>query len=261
MNRFEKVFADRSHKALIAFVTIGYPSVAATLKIVPKLVEHGCDIIELGIPFSDPLADGATIQEASYLALKQGITPDECLRVAARLRPKVESPLVFLTYYNPILARGPERFCREAAAAGIDGFIIPDLPPQEAEDLEKHGCREGVNIIYMLAPNSPDYRIKIAAERASGFLYLVSLTGVTGARASLSHDLENFVRRVRQLTDKPLCVGFGISNAEQAKRVARIADGVIVGSRLVQLMKAGNNEKLLAWIDELRRALDEAGNL
>ncbi|MBI4330205.1 MAG: tryptophan synthase subunit alpha [Chloroflexi bacterium] len=256
MNRFEKVFARPGHKALVAFVTIGYPSVATTLETVPKLVEHGCDIIELGIPFSDPLADGATLQEASYLALKQGVNPDECFRVAAQLRPKVEAPLVFLTYYNPVLARGQEKFCRDAAAAGIDGFIIPDLPPQEAEDLEAHGCREGVSLIYMLAPNSPDYRIKIAAERGSGFLYLVSLTGVTGARSALPKDLEDFVARVRKITPRPLCVGFGISTPDQARRVARIADGVIVGSRLVQLMKEGDERKLLSWIDEMRAALD-----
>ncbi len=256
MNRFEKTFANRNHKALIAFVTVGYPSLQATLETVPKLVAHGCDIIELGIPFSDPLADGATLQEASFHALQQGVTPGDCLKVAAQLRRKVQVPIVFLTYYNPILAYGPEAFCRESAEAGIDGFIIPDLPPQEAEDLDARACKEGMNLIYMIAPNSPDYRIKMAAERASGFLYLVSLTGVTGARTSLSADLEGFVGRVRKLTGKPLCVGFGISTPEQARQVARVADGVIVGSRLVQLMKEKDDRKLLTLIDEMRKAID-----
>ncbi len=262
MSRFEKVFADPNHKALVAFVTVGFPSVAATLDIVPRLVEHGCDIIELGIPFSDPLADGATIQEASYQALKNGVTPLECLHVAVQLRRKLEIPLVFLTYYNPILAQGTKNFCREAAAVGIDGFIIPDLPRQEAEEEEMgtHSSREGLSLIYMIAPNSPDYRIKMAADKAGAFLYLISLTGVTGARTSLAGDLEDFVERVRKLTGKPLCVGFGISTAEQAKRVAQVADGVIVGSRLVQLMKEGNNQKLLSWVDEMRAALNEAEN-
>lgn len=259
MNRFEKVFANPKRKALVAFVTAGYPSMEATLDIVPKLVEHGCDIIELGIPFSDPLADGATLQEASFLALQRGVTPPECIRAAAQLRKKVQAPIVFLTYYNPVLAAGLENFCRESAGAGVDGFIIPDLPPQEAEELDQYASPAGLSLIYMIAPNSPDYRIKMAAEKASGFLYLVSLTGVTGARTSLPKDLEDFVTRVRKLTHTPLCVGFGISTAEQAKRVARIADGVIVGSRLVQLMKEGDEKKLLGWIDELRAALDSVG--
>ncbi len=256
MNRFEKVFADPRHKALVGFLTVGYPTVAATLEAVPILAEHGCDIIELGIPFSDPLADGATLQNASDLALGQGVTPAECLSVAAQLRRKVDVPLAFLTYYNPVLAFGLKRFCQEAAAAGVDGLLIPDLPPQEAEELEGMAEAEGLATIYMLAPNSPDYRIKIVAERSRGFIYLVSLTGVTGTREALPQDLERFVARVRQRTAKPLCVGFGISNADQAERVGRIADGVIVGSRLVQLLDEKDPRKLVSWIDGIRRALD-----
>lgn len=256
MNRFEKVFADHRHKVLVAFLTIGYPTAATTLETVPLLVKHGCDIIELGIPFSDPLADGATLQNASYQALQQGITPGECLRVAAQLRHKVDVPLVFLTYYNPVLAFGQDKFCREAKAAGVDGLLIPDLPPQEAEALETITAAEGLALIYMLAPNSPDYRIGLVAQRSSGFIYLVSLTGVTGAREDLPRDLEKFVARVRQKTAKPLCVGFGISNTEQAKRVGEIADGVIVGSRLVQLLDGKDPQKLISWIDSIRQAMD-----
>lgn len=256
MSRLSEVFARPNHKALLAFVTIGYPSIEATLETVPRLVEHGCDIIELGIPFSDPLADGATIQEASFQALQRGVTPGDCLSVAAQLRKEVQAPLLFLTYYNPILAFGQQRFCSRAMAAGIDGFIIPDLPPQEADHLDAQACKEGMSLIYMIAPNSPDYRIRMAAERGSEFLYLVSLTGVTGARTSAPEGLEEFVGRVRKLTGKPLCVGFGISTPEQARQVARVADGVIVGSRLVQLMKEGDSQKLLTWIDDLRAGLD-----
>ena len=196
MNRLEKVFQVQNYKALIPFLTIGYPSINSTMEMVPLLVQHGCDIIELGIPFSDPLADGATIQESSYLALKQGVTPKECIEVAARLRQKVEAPIVFLSYYNPVLAMGLKKFCHDAASAGVDGLLIPDLPCHEGEELETIAAEEGLGIIYMLAPNSPGYRIDMVADRSSGFIYLVSLSGVTGVRDALPPDLEKFVGRL-----------------------------------------------------------------
>lgn len=256
MNRLEKVLTNRQHKALVTFITVGYPTLAATLNIVPALAEHGCDIIELGIPFSDPLADGATIQEASYAALKGGVTPGICLETAAKLRVKTDVPIIFMTYYNPVLHQGLKSFCKASAKAGVDGFIIPDLPPQEGEELLAAASACGLKINYMLAPNSPEYRIKLVSEKTTGFIYLVSLLGVTGARDSLPQELEGFVHRVRAKTTKPLYVGFGISNPEQAKRVAQIADGVIVGSRLIQLIKEHNISHTLKWVDEMRRALD-----
>jgi len=258
LSRIESVFKQPGHKALIAYVTVGYPSIEATLKVVPKLAKSGCDIIELGIPFSDPLADGVTIQQASFKALQNGVSPKICLDVAKELRSKVETPLVFMGYFNPIFSYGVEKFCIACAKSGIDGLIIPDLPPEESTQLDTSTRKCGIDLIYLLAPTSPPERLKLVAERSRGFVYLVSVTGVTGARGKLPTDLEAFVARVRKVTDKPLCVGFGIATGEQARRVARIADGGIVGSRIIQLMEADASlAKVTAFAGELRRALDE----
>jgi tryptophan synthase alpha chain len=240
MSRIASVFALPGRKALIAYVTVGYPSIEATLKIVPILASNGCDIIELGIPFSDPLADGVTIQKASYQALQQGVTPETCLEVAQRLRQQVDLPLTFMTYYNPVLAYGLEAFCLACSQAGVDGLIVPDLPPEEGEELQSAARGQMLDLIYLLAPSSTAERISQVAKKSSGFIYLVSLTGVTGPRENLPEGLEDFVHLVRQKASQPLCVGFGISTPEQAQRAARVADGIIVGSRLIQLMEEEN---------------------
>lgn len=257
MSRISNVFQP-GHKALIAYITAGYPGLEATLETVPLLAAAGCDIIELGIPFSDPLADGATIQKASFVALQNGVTPQACLDTAAKISGSIEIPLVLMSYYNPIFSYGLERFCRECVRSGVDGVIIPDLPPDEGAALEGFACREEVDLIYMLAPTSPLSRVRLVAERSRGFIYLVSVAGVTGARRELPPDLAGFVARVRQAARQPLCVGFGISTPEQAGEVARIADGVIVGSRLVQFMEAGDTKGLTDFVKALRLALDEA---
>ena len=246
------------HKSLISYVTVGYPSLEATLEVVPLLARCGCDIVELGIPFSDPLADGVTIQNASFRALQQGITPQICLEVAGQLSQKVDIPLVFMTYFNPVFSYGLEEFCRACRRSGIDGLIIPDLPPEEGSALEAITQKQELDLIYLLAPTSPAERLRLVAERSRGFIYLVSVTGVTGTRDRLPADLEAFVNRVRQVATQPLCVGFGISTPEQAKRVARIADGVIVGSRLIQLMEAEGDfiPRVTTFIKGLRRSLD-----
>ncbi|MBI2829825.1 MAG: tryptophan synthase subunit alpha [Chloroflexi bacterium] len=259
MSRLADVFNRPGHKALIPYVTVGYPSIEATLKIVPLLAECGCDIVELGIPFSDPLADGVTIQNASFQALQNGVTPEICLEVASQLRQKVTIPLVFMTYFNPVFNYGLEKFCRAARNSGIDGLIIPDMPPEEGSELEALTRKQGLDLIYLLAPTSPEERIRMVAEKSRGFIYLVSVTGVTGARSKLPPDLEEFIVKVRQLARQPLCIGFGISTPEQAKRVARLADGVIVGSRLIQLMEAEGDfvSKVRNFVTSLRHALDE----
>jgi tryptophan synthase alpha chain len=257
MSRIDEVFRP-GHKALIGYVTVGYPSIEATLKVVPLLAESGCDIVELGIPFSDPLADGTTIQQASYHALQNGVTPKLCLEVADELNQLTDVPLVFMGYYNPVLHYGAEAFCRDCAAAGVGGLIIPDLPPEEGDQLEALTAKHGLDLIYLLAPTSTPQRIRLVAEKSRGFIYLVSVTGVTGARASLPADLEAFTGRVRATADQPLCLGFGISTPQQAQQVARLADGVIVGSRIIQLMD--ENDSLSAvgdFIGELRRAIDD----
>jgi tryptophan synthase alpha chain len=257
MSRIAKAFSRPSGKALIAYVTVGYPSLEATFSVVPLLAASGCDLVELGIPFSDPLADGVTIQKASFQALQNGVTPAVCLDVAKRLTERVDVPLVFMTYYNPILHYGHERFCRDCAKAMIDGLIIPDLPPDESQALEALTQKNGLDLVYILAPTSTDERIRLAAGRSRGYVYLASVAGVTGARDELPPGLDEFAARVRSATSLPLCVGFGISNARQAGQVARIADGVIVGSRIVNLMSEGSTAGLQGFIRELRSAIDQ----
>jgi len=229
------------------------------LEVVPLLARCGCDIVELGIPFSDPLADGVTIQTSSFRALQNGITPQICLEVARQLSQRVDIPLVFMTYFNPVFSYGLEDFCRACTRSGVDGLIVPDLPPEEGSELEAVTRRQGLDLIYLLAPTSTEARIRLVAERSQGFVYLVSVTGITGARDRLPADLEAFVAKVRKVATQPLCVGFGISAPEQAKRVARIADGVIVGSRLIQIMEAEDNfiSPVSNFIEGLRHALDE----
>lgn len=257
MSRLPAVFDASNRTALVGYVTVGYPSVEATLEVVPRLVASGCDIIELGIPFSDPLADGATIQKASHHALENGVTPVVCLEIAAQLSRRVDVPLVFMSYYNPILQWGADRFCDACRESGVSGLIVPDLPPDESEELGVAARSREVDLICLVARTATTRRIERAAEQASGFLYLVSLTGVTGAREGLSEGLEDFVERVREVTKLPLCVGFGISTPEQAARVVRIADGVIIGSRILALMEADPSLSAVSrFIASVRFALD-----
>ena len=256
MSEIKDIFNQPGYKALITYLTVGYPSIETTLEMVPAIAASGCDLVELGIPFSDPLADGTTIQNASYQALKQGVTPELCLKVASKLRAKVDIPLVFMTYYNPVLSYGLNAFCTDCAVAGISGLIIPDLPPEEGKELERISRKHGLDLIYLLAPTSTEERIDMVAARSRGFIYLVSMTGVTGSRDKLPQALESFVSKVRQRTSLPLCVGFGISNPTQARRVAKVADGVIVGSRLMQLLEEKDApSKVRTFVRSLRKAL------
>jgi len=258
MSKIASAFSQPGHKALIAYVTAGYPTIEATLKVVPLLADSGCDIVELGIPFSDPLADGVTIQKSSFHALQNGVTPRLCLELAGQLSQKVDIPLVFMTYYNPVFSYGLDKFSAACAGAGVSGIIIPDLPPDEGSDLEVISRRQGLDLIYLLAPTSTGERIRLAAQRSRGFIYLVSVTGVTGARDKVPADLEAFVTRVRKTSAQPLCVGFGISTPEQASQIARIADGVIVGSRIIQLMEKEDDFASLAeLVRGLRGSIDK----
>jgi tryptophan synthase alpha chain len=227
--------------ALMPYLTMGYPERDSALTLVPAIAEAGADLIELGIPFSDPLADGPTIQASSQKALENGRTLSLCLEQAASLRGQsVTVPFVFIGYYNPIYQFGIERFAAQAAASGVDGVIIPDLPPEEAQAALDAFESQGLDLILLLAPTSNATRIRMVAELAHGFiyLYLVSLVGTTGARGQVAGDLPGLVGRVRAETDKPLAVGFGISTPDQAARVAGLADGVIVGSALIEAIGA-----------------------
>ncbi|MBN1318739.1 MAG: tryptophan synthase subunit alpha, partial [Anaerolineales bacterium] len=208
-------------------------------------------------PFSDPLADGPIIQQATQTALEQGMTLHGCLGMAGVLRELgITIPFILMGYINPILAYGQERFCRACTGVGIDGLIVPDLPPEEGETLE-NACRQyGLALIYLLAPTSKPERIQLVAERAEGFIYLVAVKGVTGPRKEISPDLSAFIERVRAVTTKPLAVGFGISNGRQARQAAGLADGVIVGSALVKLAgELDGRSKVAAFVRELGDAV------
>jgi tryptophan synthase alpha chain len=256
MSRIASAFKP-GRKALIAYVTVGYPDIEATLKVVPALAKAGCDIVELGIPFSDPLADGVTIQNSSYQALQNGVTPEVCLETAKKLRQQVDIPLLFMTYFNPVLSYGIDKFCTACGKAGIDGMIIPDLPPEEGLKLEQSTRACDLDLVYLLAPTSTQERIKLVADRSHGFIYLVSVTGVTGARTDLPTDLADFVGRVRKTAKQPLCVGFGISTPAQAKQVAAVADGIIVGSQIIRLMEKDRTlGEVSTFVKSLRKAID-----
>ena len=258
MKKIGEAFGVPGRKALIGYLTVGYPDVEATLDMVPLLATAGCDLVELGIPFSDPLADGPTIQRASYHALTRGTTPALCLDVAGKLQAGVDIPLVFMTYFNTVHNYGLQAFCRDCAGAGVSGMIVPDLPPEEGACLEEASLSHGLDLVYLLAPTSTDERIELVSKKSRGFIYLVSVTGVTGARDRLPEDLECFVSRVRSRAALPLCVGFGISTPEEAKRVAGVADGVIVGSRLIQLLgEPDGAARLEAFIRSLRDCLSD----
>lgn len=223
--------------ALIGWQTVGFPEPGAAERLVPALLEGGFDLIELGVPFSDPQADGATVQHASHVALQHGTTLRDCLRTVRNLRKaSVAAPLLFMSYYNPVLAMGVERFAGEAASAGLDGLIVPDLPPEEAGELLEALEPAGIDPIFLVAPTSTDDRLELVAERARGFVYCVSLTGVTGARQELSASLPDYLARVRRFTDLPLAVGFGISRPEHVAVLRGRADAAVVGSAIIDLM-------------------------
>lgn len=251
---FQRLRGDR-RTALIPFLVAGDPDLTVTARAVDALVQAGADIIELGVPFSDPVADGPVNQRAYERALAAGVTLPAVLDLVKTIRGRAQLPIVLLSYYNPILRYGLEAFCRDAAGAGVDGVVIPDLPADEAADLITPARTHGVDTIFLLAPTSTDARIKVAASQTTGFLYCVSLTGVTGARETLAGGLDGLIGRIRARTNLPICVGFGVSTPEQAREVATVADGVIVGSALVALLERPDGVPRLT---ELARALRAA---
>lgn len=237
------------------FFSVGFPNLDASLEAMHTLVEAGADALEIGMPFSDPLADGPVIQRASQVALEGGTRIGDCIMAVRRLRARgVAVPLVMMGYLNPLLSFGLARFVEAAAAAGASGFIVPDLPLEEAGEMLALCEAHGMGFIPLVAPNSSDERVRQAAALARGFVYLVSVTGVTGARDALPPDLADYVRRVRGLTDLPLAVGFGISRPEHARAVASLADGVIVASALIRRMESDGLEAVRTLAERLRTA-------
>ncbi len=244
--------------ALIPYLTVGYPDPAATLDLVPALAAAGADLVELGIPFSDPLADGPTIQRSTAQALRQGVTVRRCLETVQALRQRTAVPLVFLSYYNPIFRFGLERFVAACAEVGVDGLIVADLPPEESADLATALERYGLALITLLAPTSTDERIARAVERARGFIYAVSLTGVTGARDRLPAGIPELVQRIRRHSPLPVAVGFGLSRPEHVAAVAEVADGAIVGSALINAIDRAPRDQIDQTAAAFWRALRAA---
>ncbi len=238
MSRIDAAFKNRP--VFMPYFPLGYPDLETSIDGIETLAQNGADLVEVGLSFSDPLADGPVIQHATQVALEKGITIRKSLDAVAELRRRgVAIPLVLMGYYNPLLAYGLPRLVRDARTAGADGFIVPDLPLEEAAELES--LAGDLPLIRMLAPTTPPERMERVARNARGFIYLVSVTGVTGARRSLGDGLGDLVARVRTHTAAPVCVGFGISTPEQARAVAAFADGVIVGSACVQAIGESKN--------------------
>ncbi len=248
MSRIARTFArlrGRGERALIPYFTAGDPSLQITRQLLVEAARQGADLIELGVPFSDPLADGPVIQRASQRALASGVRLARVLELVRETRNELSTPLILLTYYNPALAFGLKAFAQTAVEAGVDGVIVADLPPEEAEPLSAEARAAGLDLIHLVAPTSPPERMRMIARKSRGFVYAVSLTGVTGARAELPPDLAHYLTTLRTVTTKPICVGFGISTPEQATAVAPYADGVIVGSAIVRLVESHGGAEAL----------------
>jgi tryptophan synthase alpha chain len=240
MNRIEKKFQElkrQKRKAFITFITAGDPDLQTTEDLVVAFEKAGVDIIELGIPFSDPLADGPTIQASFYRALKKGTTVKKIMETVRRIRLKTSIPIAFMTSYNPILRFGEEKFVKACAEVGVDGLIVPDLPPEEAKNLRNAAQRYDIATIFFVAPTSEDERIKANAKASSGFVYYVSLTGITGTQKAIAQSVVKQIKHIKRFTQKPVCAGFGISTPQQVKDISRAADGVIVGSAIVKVIE------------------------
>ena len=253
MNRIDKKFQelrDRGVRAFMPYVCAGDPNPELTSKLFLTLEEAGADLIELGVPFSDPIADGPTIQRASERALTHNISLKQILAIVADLRPQTEIPIALMSYYNPIFRMGEEAFCKAAHEVGVDGLIVPDLPPEQAQSLLEIAPQYNLATIFLVAPTSPPERMQLIASVSTGFIYCVSVTGVTGARATLSEEVAPMIAELRKHTDKPISIGFGISTPEQATQVAQIADGAIVASAIINAYEAhiDDEAKLLTTV-------------
>ncbi len=255
MNRIDKKFQElrcQDTSAFMPYLCAGDPTPELTAKLLLTLETAGADLIELGVPFSDPIADGPTVQRASERALAHSISLQQILEIVKNLRPQTEIPIALMSYYNPIFRMGEEAFCKAAQEAGVDGLIVPDLPPEQAQPLLEVAPKYNLATIFLVAPTSPPERMQLIASVSTGFIYCVSVTGVTGARATLSDEIAPMITELRKHTDKPVSVGFGVSTSEQAKQVADIADGVIVGSAIINVIEENMDDetKLLTAVKQ-----------
>ncbi|MCR5702673.1 MAG: tryptophan synthase subunit alpha [Lachnospiraceae bacterium] len=254
MSRISDAFAKG--KVFIPFVTGGDPDVETTYNIIMAMVENGADIIEIGIPFSDPIAEGPVIQEADIRALASGTTTDSLFNLVVRLRKETDVPLIFMTYMNPIYVYGTDNFMKKCAEVGIDGVIVPDVPFEEKEELSKQCEDNGLDLISMIAPTS-EARIESISKEAKGFIYCVSSLGVTGVRSEIKTDIGEMVKHVKNVTDTPVAVGFGISTPEQARKMASLSDGAIVGSAIVKLI-AKYGKDAVPYVADYVKSMKEA---
>lgn len=263
MTRISQTFSAlraRGEVALIPFITAGDPDIETTFALVQEMVRRGSDIIELGVPFSDPMADGPTLQRAAERAVRNGTSLSHILGLVSRLRQSLSVPILLMGYYNPIFRYGGERFAQDARRAGVDGVLCVDLPPEEADELKRATDLHDLDMIFLLAPTSSLARAQVVLTRARGFIYYVAVTGVTGARTTLPTDLGDMVRRIRAISPVPVGVGFGISSPEQAAQVAGVADAAIVGSAISRIIEqslgqADMVERVGAFVAQLKSAL------
>ncbi|HBH78740.1 MAG TPA: tryptophan synthase subunit alpha [Nitrospira sp.] len=260
--RLDSTFArlrQNKEKALIAYLMAGDPGLAETEQLVVALEQAGADIIELGVPFSDPIADGPVIQQAAERALKNGTSLRQILTSVTSLRQRTQIPIILMLYYNSIHAMGCEEFCKAAKAAGVDGLIVPDMPPDEAGPLKVPADAVGLSLIFLLAPTSTTDRRKLVAKESHGFVYYVSLTGITGAKLSNATDIQQNIEKLRKVSAAPVAVGFGVATPEDAARVSKMADGVIVGSAIVKQIAAHQQDPgMVGYVAEFVRSLKAA---
>lgn len=257
ISRIEEAFKKlkkKGRKAFIPYIMAGDPSLERTKDVVLMFEECGADIVELGVPFTDPLADGPTIQRSSERALEAGVTLKKVIGFVKDLRKSTQIPIVLMTYYNPVFKYSEENFVKDSVNAGVDGVIIPDLPPDEAKSFIRLSRKASIDTIFLLAPTSTMDRIKMVARASRGFIYYVSITGITGSRLLLDGSLESSLSEIRKHTDKPIAVGFGVSNPEEASAVSKMSDGVIVGSAIVKRLSE-SPEGLREFIFSLRDSI------
>jgi tryptophan synthase alpha chain len=259
LGRISQVFShlkEQDRKAFVPFITAGDPDLATTTKLLAELARAGAGIIELGVPFSDPMADGPVIQRASERALENEFGLDEIFQSVEQFRRESETPIILFSYFNPLLQYGFKRLCQEAKRVGIDGVLVTDLTPEEATEFSAELRAHDLDMIFLIAPTSTDVRLRLVAKHASGFIYAVSRAGVTGTRQSVSSEAEKLVRRMRAFSDLPIVVGFGISSPSQVAEVEKYADGVVVGSAIVaEIERAKGRDDIVAHIGEFARSL------
>lgn len=263
MSRIEQAFEAlkaNGRKALIPYITVGDPNLALSREIIQELIEGGADFLELGVPFSDPTADGPVIQAASQRALKAGTTLHDVLKLVEEIRQVSQIPIILFGYYNPLFVAGTKRISEQCQKAGVDGILVVDLPFEEANEFKDYTERVGMDFICLVAPTSGEPRIRMICEKARGFLYYISMTGVTGGRHGFDRAIEANISRIRKFTALPVVIGFGISTPEHAYQMGKISDGVVVGSALVRIIEQNQNspnlpQKVRAFTEQLRNAL------